>query len=39
MSEQSDTAPVLDGTDVGFEYLDGDVILFRSLCEDWFAPL
>ena len=34
-----DLASILDGTDVGFEYLDGDVVLFRSLCEDWFAPL
>jgi len=34
-----DLASILDGTDVGFEYLDGDVILFRSLCDDWFAPL
>lgn len=34
-----DLASILDGTDAGFEYLDGDVTLFRSLCEDWFAPL
>jgi hypothetical protein len=34
-----DLASILDGTDTGFDYLDGDVTLFRSLCEDWFAPL
>ena len=33
-----DLASILDGTEVGFDYLDGDVALFRSLCEDWFAP-
>ena len=33
-----DLASILDGTDTGFEYLDGDVTLFRSLCDDWFAP-
>ena len=34
-----DLASILDGSDTGFEYLDGDVSLFRSLCEDWFTPL
>jgi hypothetical protein len=34
-----DLASILDGTDTGFDYLDADVTLFRSLCEDWFAPL
>jgi hypothetical protein len=33
-----DLASILDGTDEGFGYLDGDVALFRSLCDDWFAP-
>ena len=33
-----DLRSILDGTEVDFEYLDGDVDLFRSLCQDWFAP-
>jgi hypothetical protein len=34
-----DLASILDGTDVGLAYLEGDVTLFRSLCDDWFTPL
>jgi hypothetical protein len=34
-----DLASILDGTDVGLSYLEGDVTLFRSLCEDWVAPI
>ncbi len=34
-----DLASIVDGTDVGLSYLQGDVTLFRSLCDDWFAPL
>ena len=34
-----DLASILDGTDIGFEYLDGDVTIFRSLCDDWFTPI
>ena len=34
-----DLASILDGTDVGLAYLEGDVMLFRSLCEDWAAPI
>lgn len=33
-----DLASILDGSDVGLSYLDGDVTLLRSLCDDWFAP-
>ena len=35
----TDLQSILDGTDTDFEYLDGDVDLFRSLCQDWFAPI
>jgi hypothetical protein len=34
-----DLASILDSSDVGLEYLDGDVALFRSLCQDWYAPI
>ena len=34
-----DLSSIIDGTDTDFEYLDGDVVLFRSLCQDWFAPI
>lgn len=30
-------AAILDGTEIGFGDLDGDVTLFRSLCADWAA--
>ena len=33
-----DLGAVLDGTEMGFGYLDGDVTLFRSLCADWATP-
>ena len=29
---------ILDGTEIGFGDLDGDVTLFRSLCTDWATP-
>lgn len=35
----ADLGSILDGTEMGFDRLDGDVALFRSLCQDWFAPL
>ena len=34
-----DLASILDGTEVGYDQLDGDIALFRSLCQDWFAPI
>jgi hypothetical protein len=37
-SISEDLTAVIDGTDIGFEYLDGDVVLFRSLCSDWAEP-
>ena len=34
-----DLRSIVDGTDTDFEYLDGDVDLFRPLCQDWLAPI
>ena len=33
-----DLQAILDGTEKGFGYLEGDVTLFRSLCADWATP-
>jgi hypothetical protein len=33
-----DLAGILDGSETDFEYLNGDVDLLRSLCQDWYAP-
>jgi hypothetical protein len=34
-----DLSFVLDGSEVDMAYLDGDANTFRSLCQDWFAPI